>query len=190
MTYHRVIATLAILSIASGCSTRPRNFAPQIAMPIADTIGFERDYRTCAELVAQGRASDFKAAAATMGAAGAGVLGGAAVSVASVSAVGLTGAGMVATAALPGIGFLAGFAATRMIRSGKERKFKRRMEACLGEYGYTVGDWTRIGRRADAAAVALTTVQTPAPEAAIPQEAALAEKDGTAPMDRAAEGVR
>lgn len=155
MRYRTAIATLAILSILGGCSTRPRNFAPQIAMPDSGTASFEGDYRTCAALVAQGRDSDFKSAAATFGAAGAGALGGAAVSVASVSAVGFSGAGMIASAAIPGIGLIAGFGMSRMIRSGKERKFKRRMEACLGEYGYSVADWTRIDRRDDAASVAM-----------------------------------
>lgn len=168
MRYRKAIATLAILSVLAGCSTRARNFAPQIAIPITDTMSFETDYRTCAALVAQGRATDFKSAAATVGAAGAGALGGAAVSVATVSAVGFSGAGMIASAAIPGIGLLAAFGASRMIRSGKERKFKRRMEACLGEYGYSVGDWTRIDRRKDAATVALATAQPVAVDPAEP----------------------
>ena len=155
MHYRKTIATLAILSILSGCSTRPRNFAPQIAAPVGGMASLEADYRTCATLVAQGRTADFKGAAAMVGATGAGALGGAAVSMASVSALGFTGAGMVASAAIPGIGLLAGFGVSRMIRSGNERKVKRRMESCLTEFGYTVGDWTRIGRRDDAATWAL-----------------------------------
>ena len=154
MRYRTAIAALAIATALAGCSTRPRNFTPQITAPTAGMASLEADYRTCATLVAQGRSSDFKGAAATMGAAGAGALGGAAVSVASVSALGFTGAGMVASAAIPGIGLLAGFGVSRMIRSGNERKFKRRMETCLGEYGYGIGDWSRIGRREDAAALA------------------------------------
>jgi len=190
MHVNKTICGLMMAATLSGCSTRPRNFAAQVAVPSAELAAFETDYRTCSSLVAQGRRSDFREAAMTVGASGAGALGGAAVSVASVSAVGFSGAGMIASAAIPGIGLLAGFGVSRMIRSGNERKFKRAMTACLGEYGYTVDDWEKIDRKSDAATAALamvrqrpaeaTTVMTPerdagdlalAPE--LPAEAAL-----------------
>jgi hypothetical protein len=183
MHYRHAIAAAAILAMTTGCSTRPRNFAPQMTTPIADAARFESDYSTCSTLVAQGRTGDFKGAIVTAAATGVGTFG-ATGAAATMGAIGITGISTAASFAIPGVGLLAGFGVSRAIRSGKERKFKRRMADCLGEYGYVVTDWSRIDRRADAASVVLAA----APASADGE--VLADKDGTAQLDRAAEVVR
>ena len=169
----RIFVTLVLSSALAACSTAPRNFAPQIAAPIADDSAFAADYGTCAALVAQGRTSGFKGAAVAAGATGAGAFG-ATAGAAALGGVGITGLSAAASFAIPGVGLLAGFGASRAIRASNERKFKRRMATCLGEYGYQVADWGRIRRRDDAATVALAAsrpdvaTRAPAPAGGTP----------------------
>lgn len=168
MHVNKTICGLMMAAALSGCSTRPRNFAAQVAVPSAELASFEADYRTCSTLVAQGRRAGFRDAALMAGASGAGVIAGVGVAFGTAGAVagsapfaGLAAAGTIASVAMPGIGLLAGFGVSRMIRGGKERRFKRAMTACLGEYGYTVDDWERIDRKSDAATAALAMVRQP-----------------------------
>lgn len=156
-------AIVAMALIISGCSTRPRNFAATTTIPVADRTVFETDYRTCQRLVAHGRRTDFKAAAATGAATGAGAFGASAVA-ASAGGIGIGGATAVASIAIPFVGVLAGFGVSRTIRGGKERKIKRAMTTCLTEYGYSVAGWSKLKRREDAAHfAALSSVAAPAP---------------------------
>jgi hypothetical protein len=149
-----VIIAVSVAMLASGCSTRPRNFVASVSAPVASRTAFETDYRTCQTLVANGRTSDFKAGAAQVLATGAGAIGG------GVAVVGLgvggtiSGAGMAAAAAMPVVGVLAGFGVSRAIRGGKERKFKRLMSSCLAEYGHQVESWDKLKKNEDPASIA------------------------------------
>lgn len=40
-----------------------------------------------------------------------------------------------------------------MIRSGREKKYKRTMTACMNELGYTVIDWTKVPKKQPATAI-------------------------------------
>jgi len=169
-----VVCTLAVSAmLLSGCSTRPRNFAASVSEPVADRTSFEKDYRTCQALVRAGRSNNFKAAAATALATGAGTVG-SGMAMAGAGMVGITSSGgaVVAVAAMPVVGVLAGFGVSRMIRTGKERKFKRAMTACLSEYGYAVEGWTKLHKRDDAANIAARTVPVTTPPAIEPASAA------------------
>ena len=148
------LATAAVL--LPGCSTAPRNFSANLSAPVADPTAFEQDYRTCQTLVKGGRTSDFKAGAATALAGGVGALGtGAAMAGTGMAGIGMSGgAAAAASAALPVVGFAAAFGMSRAIRGGKERKLKRTMSNCLGEYGYRVEGWTKLHKRDDAARAA------------------------------------
>ncbi len=166
--------------LVSGCSTRPRNFAANLSAPVADRAVFENDYRTCQTLVRGGHRSGFRSAASTI-AVGAGAISGG-------IAVGAVGAGVGASTAGVGTGWssvgaglgaaaaaatvfvaAAGFGVTRLIRGGRERKYKRAMSDCLSEYGYGVGSWEKLPKRDDAAQIAAqrATLALPAsPQAA------------------------
>lgn len=151
-----ISALLAAGMLVSGCSTRPRNFTASLSAPVADRTMFENDFRRCQALVRQGHRSNFKGAAATALVTGVSTLG-TGVAMAGTGMVGLTtsgGAAAAASAAMPVVGILVGFGISRAIRSGKERRFKRAMDSCLGEYGYRVEHWAKIHRRDDAARIA------------------------------------
>lgn len=143
-----VFAAVIPAILVSGCSTRPRNFAASVSAPVTDRVAFEQDYRACDSMVKAGGKTAFRDAALTgAGAAGAGaVFGAGAISAAST----WTAAGAVSTA-IPFVGAFAGFGINRAIRGSNERKMKRAMSDCLAEYGYTVGQWQKLPKKADAA---------------------------------------
>ena len=170
------LAAAALATALSGCSTRPRNFAAEVSTPVADRLAFEQDYRTCTRLVASGHQGNFKAAAAT-GLAGAAGTVGATAAAATVGGIGIGGATTAASVAIPGIGLLAAFGVNRAIRGGKERKFKRNMGACLGEYGYEVAEWEKLEKRDDSAAYAARHVMV--------NEATLVDQPGATDPDPA-----
>ena len=160
MTYkHNICALVGVAMLISGCSTRPRNFTAELRAPVPDRAAFENEFRTCQTLVRQGHKSGFKDAATGL-AVGSGAVG-AGLAVASMTAGGVyssygaagaaAGAALMATTAVVGI---AGFGLTRLIRGGKERKYKRTMDACLTEYGYSVDSWAKVNKKADAAKIA------------------------------------
>lgn len=173
MQTSRALVALAVAaSLVSGCSTRPRNFTASLSAPVVDRTALENDFRTCQTLVRQGHTADFRATAATALATGAGTLG-TGLAMAGTGMVGITtggGAAVAATAAMPVIGVLLGFGVSRMIRSGKERKYKRAMASCLAEYGYGVHEWSKVHKRDDAARMTAAAVAAaPAAPLAMPE---------------------
>ena len=160
-----ICALTGAAMLVTGCSTRPRNFTAELSAPVADRMAFENDFRTCQSLVRQGRKSDFKAGAATALATGVGTVG-AGAAMAGAGMVGITGGGAAAAAsmAMPVVGVFLGFGVSRMIRSGKEGKYKRAMDACLDEYGYGVSRWSAVKKKEDAARIAAAKASVSAPE--------------------------
>ena len=158
-TGRAALIAAAMATALGGCSTKPRNFAASVSTQVPDRVAFEQDYRTCDSLVKAGHSSGFKTAATTTaisaGAVGAGAGVAALGAGGTYSGFGAAGAAAGAVmAAATVVGGFAGFGITRMIRGGKERKFKRNMSACLSEYGYEVADWEKLKKREDAAAFA------------------------------------
>ena len=169
MTNKMILATAAAAMLATGCSTRPRNFTAELSAPVADRMAFESDFRTCQTMVRQGRKSGFKDAAAMGLATGVGAVGGGA-ALASAGLIGVnigTGAVSALTYAVPFIGVFAGFGVSRAIRSGREGKYKRAMSTCLDEYGYGVSRWSTVKKKDDAAKIAAAKASIRPSEAAI-----------------------
>ena len=169
MTNKMILATAAAAMLATGCSTRPRNFTAELSAPVADRMAFESDFRTCQTMVRQGRKSGFKDAAAMGLATGVGAVGGGA-ALASAGLIGVnigTGAVSALTYAVPFIGVFAGFGVSRAIRSGREGKYKRAMNTCLDEYGYGVSRWSTVKKKDDAAKIAAAKASIRPSEAAI-----------------------
>lgn len=152
MTKVKILIAIVIAgSLASGCSTKPRQFAPALTAPADHSARLEQDVKICDQLVRQGRTSDFASAAATMATTGAATVG-SGVAMVSTGMVGWTSSGAGAAAAgiaMPVIGLFAGLGVSRAIRGGNERKYKTRMEACLTELGYTTDGWQKIHKRGD-----------------------------------------
>jgi hypothetical protein len=72
---------------------------------------------------------------------------------------------------MPVIGIAAAFGVNRMIRSGRERSYRKHMTTCLGELGYEVVDWTRMKKKQPGTATLVEAEQAelaePAPEVAL-----------------------
>lgn len=175
----KIAACLAAALAMSACSTKPRNFSAEVR-PIgtggAQASNEAADFATCDVLVRKGHKSGFLAAAATGAAGGVGVATGVATGFAvggSFSAMGAT-----AAAAVPIFGIAAAFGVNRMIRSGKERKYKRVMTDCMSEFGYEVTDWTKAPKKRPGTAIRreapVNTAATPELDPAAPStEAAI-----------------
>lgn len=149
-----VLAISAVALLAGGCSTRPREYRPVLAMPAASPAGYEADLADCRALVASGKRSGFGPAVAATGtgvAVGTGV--GAAAFATGAAPVGLittTGAATAAAATLvlmPLAGIAAGIGVTKAIRKGKEKKINAAMTECLAASGHQVGSW-ELARKA------------------------------------------
>lgn len=170
---------LAVALSANACSTKPRSFSATVTPVEARQIAAQPEadvFATCNMLVRKGHKGNFAAAAASSGAAGLAMFGGAAAVAASGTVgIGVTTGGAVLSAAVPVVGLLAGFGVNRMIRSGRERKYKRVMGDCMQELGYEVTDWTRAPKKQPGSATlrqpAVDTVVTPAIETAPAQTA-------------------
>lgn len=164
MTHRFQLATCLVAALAcSACSTKPRTFSATVK-PAAASLAVNQDeaqsFATCDQLVRKGHTSNFASAAASGAAGGAAMFGGAAAVAASGTVgIGATGAGYAMTAAIPFIGLAAGFGMNRMIRSGREKKYRKNMGLCLSELGYDVVDWTRMKKKQPGTA----TLAPPAP---------------------------
>ncbi len=145
MKLQRHIHTLALIAmLVSGCSTRPRPFVATLAAPAASETAYQSDLETCRTLVRKGVKTGFKDAAVITGVGVAGAAGaGAAVTGAGLVGIGTSGgAAAAATAGLLIVPLGLGFGVSRLIRSGREKKYKAAMGNCLAEHGYSVSAWT------------------------------------------------
>lgn len=176
---------LAIALPAAGCSTRPRTFSATVTpinnaapVPQSEALAFAN----CNAQVRQGRQSGFAKAAVTGAAATVGLYGGAGIATSGIAGGSLSAAGASAAAAVPIIGFAAAFGMNRLIRSGREKKYKRTMATCMNELGYTVVDWTKVPKKQPATATlapaAITTSSTEGAPTEAPANPTLASVTG------------
>lgn len=161
-------AASATAMVVSGCSSRPRAYAPTLAAPPADQLAFDQAYATCTQLLVAGKLDrDGRLASAAGGAAasGAGMAAGTATAAAVAGYTGLAVLG--ATIVLLPFAVVGGAVGTAKIkRTKKEKAIKAAMTGCLAERGYAVNGWTRVSK-ADSARAATTKAPagSPAPPA-------------------------
>lgn len=172
MNLKHLVALSAGLSLTvTGCSSRPRPFAPMLASPAADQRAFDLAQARCTDLLIKGKLDrDGRLGSAGVGAVtGAGVAaGGVALATSTVPAVGaaLASATLVL---LPFVVLGGAFGMARAKRSAKEKAVKRAMAGCLSEQGFEITGWSRMGK----AELAAATARFQALEAeAVPQPAA------------------
>lgn len=169
--FQLAICLVAVLA-CSACSTKPRTFSATvkpIAGPVALSQSEVQSYTTCDQLVRKGHKGNFTSVAAS-GAAGAvaGAAGGIGVSASAIGGSSFSTALTAGSVAMPVIGVAAAFGFNRMIRSGREKKYRKNMGLCLNELGYDVVDWTRMKKKQPGTA----TLAAPAPpEAGNPEPA-------------------
>ncbi len=168
---HRLAACLVAALACTACSTKPRTFSATVRPAAASMSvhqGEAQTFTTCDQLVRKGHKGNFASAAATGAAGSAGVAGGAGLAFAGLGGSSWGAAGAAASAAMPIIGIAAAFGMNRMIRTGREKKYRKNMSLCLGELGYDVVDWTRMKKKQPGTA----TLAAPAPaEPAAPEPA-------------------
>lgn len=161
----RIALCLTALLAVTACSTRPRNFSAGV-QPTAGTAPGQHSetlaFTTCNDLVRKGHKGNFMSAAASGAVAGAAMLGTTAAVAPTMITFGSSSAGAGLAAAIPFVGIVAGFGVNRLIRSGRERSYKRNMGLCLQEFGYEVVDWTRMKKKQPAIATLRSPSAAPA----------------------------
>ena len=135
--------------LLQACSSRPREFAPQIAATPASQAEIDAAYATCQQLFVAGKLDSN----GSMGSAGAGAAAGVATAAGGGAAAAAAGpwAGAAvagATVVLLPFAILGGaWGMSRIKRGNKERAIKRAMSGCMAERGFQVAGWTKTGKK-------------------------------------------
>lgn len=155
----RRTTALMMLALLAGCSTKPRDFRPNLAVAPVNPDVQMRDFAVCKMMVDRGIRGNYakQAAVLTPGAVGA-TTGAVFAGIATSTAIGngvasaLSGgtaattstAGATAlSAALPIVGAAASVAIAASVKHGNEKKVKSALGACMKEYGHDVTTWQR-----------------------------------------------
>jgi len=147
--HHITVGVLAICLSLEACSSKPREFNPELAIPPAAQAEFDSVYAKCKGLLVSGKldANGRSGSAAAGAGAGAGTaaLGG----TAAVAAGGWGGVAVAsATVVLLPFAVVGGaWGMSRVKRAKKERAIKRAMEGCLRERGFQVAGWSKAIRK-------------------------------------------
>ena len=140
-----IITLVAAATLAQGCSSRPREFNPKLATPVADPAALEAAAAECRQLLVEGKLDSN----GRLGSAGAGVAAGATVGLAGSAAAtsaGLYGGMAIASAtifALPVVVLGGAWGMSRIKRAKKEKAIRQAMTGCLKDRGYDVSSWER-----------------------------------------------
>lgn len=146
-----VLIGVAASLVLSGCSSRPRSFAPVLAAAPADQQAYDAQLQTCRERLAarmdrSGRLTS--AAAGTAIGVGAGYAAGAATAAGTSGMIGAAGAAAAAAAmVLPIAGLAGAWGVSKIKKTNKERAIKAAMAECLSEGGYAVEKWRVLSKR-------------------------------------------
>lgn len=143
---HRIIAGVLMSCLTlQACSSKPREFTPQLSRAPASQSEFDTAYTTCQQLLVDGKLDASGRSASAAAGAGAGV-GTAAVGGTAAAVAGGYGGLAVASATIVLLPFaiLGGaWGMSRMKRAKKERAIKTALEGCLRDRGYEVAGWSK-----------------------------------------------
>ena len=148
-----IMGALSAALALSGCSSRPREFAPTLAVATTDRAAFDADYAACRQLLVEGKldSSGRVGSAAAGAAAGAGVLAGGAT---AASSAGMFAGAAIASATVIAIPFVAlgsAWGMSKIKRNKKERAIQMAMAGCLDERGHKIVGWTKAPKKSAAA---------------------------------------
>lgn len=150
MKNHGITAGLLTACMAlEACSSRPREFAPQLAIAPASQSEFAAAYASCKELLINGKLDTSGKGASAAAGAGAGA-GTAAVGSAAAAAAGGYGGLALASATVVLLPFAVvggAWGISRMKRARKERAIKSTLQGCLHERGYEIAGWSRTEKK-------------------------------------------
>ena len=144
------VATFLLLVLLAGCSTKPRDFKPNIAVAPVNQDVQMRDFAVCKMMVDRGVTGNFTKQAAALAPGTAGVSVGASIAYTN-SIVNAFSGGAATTAAgsttlataLPIVGAAASIAIAAAVKSSNEKKMKSALGTCMKEYGHDVTTWQR-----------------------------------------------
>ena len=171
MRFKALCVVVGASLLLSACSSRPRPFAPVLAVPPADQGAFDLAQVRCADLLVKGKLDKDGRLASAGAAAGAGAAV-AAVGTTAATAAGFYGglAVLSATVVLLPFAVLGGaFGMSRMKRTAKEKEVKQAMAGCLKDQGYEVASWSRMSKAEVEAAKARFEALATAPATDLPQ---------------------
>lgn len=155
----------------SGCSSKPRSFAPVLAAAPADQQAYEAQLQTCRERLAARMDRSGRLASAAAGTAigvGAGYAAGAATAAGTAGTIGAAGAAAAAAAmVLPVAGLAGAWGISKIKKTKKERAIKAAMAECLSEGGYSVKQWRAMSKR-EVRALAAGSLSRPTPASTTP----------------------
>ena len=144
----RLVLIVAAVATLTGCSSRPRQFSPVLAVPASNQVAYTASVSECATLLAQGKlTTDGRLASGVAGAAASGAA--LATGTALASSAGMFGGLAVAGATLVLLPFAAvggAFAMAKAKRAKKEAALQTAMAGCLGERGHIVTGWQQTGK--------------------------------------------
>ena len=137
--------------VLSGCSSRPRHFAPVLAVTPTDDVAYAAQLQTCRDRIAGRMDKSGRLASAAAGTAvgvGAGYAAGTATMAGSAGVIGAAGAAAAAALmVLPVAGLAGAWGISKIKKSKKERAIKSAMAECLSEGGYSVEQWRVMSKR-------------------------------------------
>lgn len=146
MKRETVAGLLAACLLMEGCSSRPREFTPQLANPASNKGEFDTAFATCKQLLVEGKLD--KSGRAGSAAVGAGTgAGTAAIGAATATAVGGWSGVALASATIVLLPFavLGGaWGMSRAKRADKEHAIKTALQGCLHDRGYEVVSWIKV----------------------------------------------
>lgn len=150
MTKNQITASVLTICLSlEACSSRPREFTPQLAIAQAAHPQFDAAYAECRELLVSGKLDANGKSASVAAGAGAGA-GTAAVGGAAAVAAGGWGGVALASATIVLLPFAVvggAWGMSRMKRTRKERAIRTALQGCLRERGYEVAGWTRAPKK-------------------------------------------
>ena len=149
---NQLTLTIAALAVTlSGCSSRPRNFAPVLSAAPTDAQAYEAQWLKCRELVASGKHNSSGVGASAAG----GLAAGAAATTAVGAALPATYATYGGAAAAAGatiiaapIGLIIGaYGLSKVKKAKKEKAVKVATADCMASAGYQVDKWRVMSKR-------------------------------------------
>jgi hypothetical protein len=162
----RRATTLMLLVVLAGCSTKPRDFRPNLAVAPVNQDVQTRDFAVCKMMVDRGVRGNFAKQAAALTPGVVGTTAGATISFvaafnsfASLGTASTAGAATLSTA-LPIVGGAASVAIAAGLKRGNEKKVKSALGVCMKEYGHDVTDW-KVDRSKPSALPAVLPLDSP-----------------------------
>jgi hypothetical protein len=145
----KLFAAACLCLVLEACSSRPREFTPNLGMVPTDQAKFDAAYAECKQLYVSGKLDS----SGRLGSGGAAAAAGGAVGVAGTAAA--TSAGLYAGAAVMSatlvlmpvaiVGSAIGMA--KIKRHAKEKAIQRVMGGCLHERGYEIASWQKAPKQ-------------------------------------------